>query len=331
MPIHGDPQNRWWIEIAPQNRELVDLYSRCLLSVIAFGPQLEPALVGSAFVLGAGEGYGLALTARHVLPEGVQRVQQPIDRHAPSAWFVPASRSIPSLDQRKLRVMWLSPTGGDMLNVGHVSYNAALDISAFLVLPQDRNGVSFSPAGILLDTSIPAKGDVVHMISNSRLVLEESQPPGDRDGVGHGLQIERAISVRIGVVTEVYPSGFRQYRWPCFTTSIPALPGMSGGFVSIPRNGQAVAACGVVSADHSDPAALENFAICGESVVACAWPALALGVPTMIGGGISESPQVTLYEMMKLGRLTTAIGGIDHIAIESIEGGFRLHRGTPRA
>lgn len=99
---------------------------------------------------------------------------------------------------------------------------------------------------------------------------------------------------------------------------------MSGGFAFVPRDQQTVAACGVVSADLSDPAAHSSFTICGESVIACTWPALCLSVPMMMGGGVKDPPMVTLREMMKLGRIATAVGGIEHIEIIPTADGFQV-------
>ncbi|HZL96662.1 MAG TPA: hypothetical protein VFB99_23605, partial [Vicinamibacterales bacterium] len=188
---------------------------------------------------------------------------------------------------------------------------------------------TFRPAMIPLDTCVPKVGDVVHMVSNDQLDVEETRAPVDHDGKGQELEVGRRVSIRVGEVTGVYQSVYRQFRWPCFTTSIPVRPGMSGGFVFVPRDGETVAACGVVSADLSEPAAHESFAVCGESVIASVWPALCLPIPVMMSRELTDPPTTTLLEAMKLGRLQTAIGGIDHIEILSAEGGgfqVRNHR-----
>lgn len=93
---------------------------------------------------------------------------------------------------------------------------------------------------------------------------------------------------------------------------------MSGGFVFLPRDGMAIAACGIVCADNSEPAAEKNYMLCGESVVAYAWPALSLVVPTYL---TNDSPMRTLYEMMLVGDMPRAIGGIDHIQVIDLGNG----------
>lgn len=220
MPLPNDPLNRWWVEAAKENPEVADGFRQCLLSLLAFGPSREPALVGTAFVIGAGDGFALAFTARHVLPAGVHVSQRPSARHAASALFVPRSWSEPSLEPKKLKALWMGPRTAEALNLAQLSYNDSLDISSFLVVPQEETD-TFRPAMIPLDTAVPAVGDVVHLVSSDKLDVQEMRPPEDHEGRGHAMQIERRVSIRIGVVTGVYPGAYRQFRWPCFTTSIP--------------------------------------------------------------------------------------------------------------
>ena len=98
----------------------------------------------------------------------------------------------------------------------------------------------------------------------------------------------------------------------------------TGGAVgeSLVRTGEGatIAACGVVSADHSEPEAHLNFTVTGESVVACVWPALCLEVPLHMSRDEPNPPRKTLYEMMQIGNLQMAVGGIAHI--ELVEGGM---------
>ncbi len=99
---------------------------------------------------------------------------------------------------------------------------------------------------------------------------------------------------------------------------------MSGGFVYLPRDGMPVSACGIVCADNSTPEAYTKYSVCGESVIACAWLALTLKIPEYYQ---NDAPMRTLYEMMKMGTMTPAVGGIDHIQIiNRDDGGFTISR-----
>ena len=65
--------------------------------------------------------------------------------------------------------------------------------------------------------------------------------------------------------------------------------------------------------DSADEAP-SSFVHCGKSIIACAWPALALRAPDSMPSS-QTTPSMTFYEMMRTGRMDKAIGGIDHIEI----------------
>lgn len=177
----------------------------------------------------------------------------------------------------------------------------------------------FSPVSIPLDCRTPSIGDLVHMISHTEMDVSESAPPRVQDGLGQTLKIARTVNIRIGRVTGVYEDGLRQYRWPCFTTSIPAEPGMSGGFVCLPETGTTVAACGIICADATTDEARGNMLLSGESVIACTWPGLGLRVPDSIPPD-DATPKMTIYDMIKMGRMSAANGAIEQFEIIKLEG-----------
>lgn len=324
MPIPNDPENRYWIDVSNANPKLVDELRPCLVSFLAFNYGHEPDFAGTGFVIGANTDSAIVITAKHVLTEGVLNIQRPVPRHAPSALFVPASAKTPILHEEKLRAMWMSSENADLLFARHLSYHDSEDIACCLLAPQESYATQFKPVVIPLDTTRPAVGDVVHMVSQGGMKISGRLPPTGVNGVGQRFTVHRRVSIRVGTVTAIYPQGFRQYPWQCFTTSIPAEPGMSGGFVYLPRDGKQVAACGIVCADNSIPESHTDYSLCGESVVACAWIALSLPVPQYYA---NDSPMHTLLDMMKTGAMPPAIGGIDHIQIiDREDGGIDIKR-----
>jgi hypothetical protein len=213
-----------------------------------------------------------------------------------------------------------------MLNIDHVEYCDTLDIAVVIIAshPEDLAPDSFRPTTLPIDTAVPNVGDVVHMISKDNQHTSEIRRPTDRTGGGAIVRVGARVSIRVGVVTGVYRGGYRQYSWPCFTTSIPAEPGMSGGLVMLPVDGKTMAACGIVCADDSTSDARNDNRQCGESVVACAWPALALRAPDSIPS-TPNTPKHTLYDFMRSGRIPMAIGGVDHIDLaEQRNGDFKI-------
>ncbi|MCC7079466.1 MAG: trypsin-like peptidase domain-containing protein [Burkholderiales bacterium] len=320
MHLPDDPEKRCWVELAGPNPELANSFKRCLVSFLAFDHARVPGLAGTGFVVGTQqvddsrgtEIRALVLTAKHVLTEGVTRIQRPDPIYAPSALFVPPTATNLRLHAETVRAVWMGSNGADVLHIWHLAYNTSIDIACGLVAPQTKYLSQFEPLQILLDTTTPNAGEIVHMVSQGGMDISDRVPPAGTDWAGQAFTVQRRVSIRRGVVTGTYPDGFRQYKWPCFTTSIPVEPGMSGGLVYLPRHGEPTAACGVVCADASMPEAHSSLYECGESVVACAWPALSLTVPEEYA---NDSQRITLFELMKRGHMQAAIGGIDNIRL----------------
>jgi hypothetical protein len=309
MPIPGDAECRWWVEVSSANPKVVAGYRPALIAFIAFSKEREASLAGTGFLIAGRSDVAVVITAKHVLLEGVGRIQRP-QSHAASALFVSDSASHPSLDPEKMKIIWMGSERAAMMNAMHLGYNDALDIACCVIEPQKEYSAPFRPTSIPLNTSVPRVGDLVHMVSHDHMEISELVEPVDRTGIGQQLSITKRISIRVGIVTAVHPSGFRQYKWPCFTTSIPAEPGMSGGLVVLPRDGISVASCGIVCADNSPDSARQNCRECGESVIACAWTALSLRVPDSIPS-TSKTETLSLFDLMRSGRMAEPIGGLD--------------------
>ncbi len=320
MTIPGDAEERWWVEVAGNNQTRVDELRPALLAFVAFSPGWKANIEGCGFIIAGHPNFAAVITAKHVLLEGVFRTQKPRPKFASSALFVPKSSTLPSLDPKSLKVVWMGSKHAAMLDVCHVVYNETLDVACCVVTPQHIDADSFQPVSLPIDTAVPPPGDLIHLLSLDNLTTAELVPPTDNSGIGRMFQLTRRVSIRVGVVTGVYPDGYRQYRWPCFTTSIPAEPGMSGGLVFLPREGKTISACGIVCADNSTNDARTDHLICGESVIACAWPALALRALNSIP--ITPKTKTrSLYEFMRSGDMPMAVGGIDHIDMIELENG----------
>jgi len=312
MVIDADPQKRKWIELAGANPSLVSDFRPALVSFLAFTRSSLPKFAGTGYVIAGNAEGALVVTAKHVLQEGVLRAQKPESAAACTGIFVQASSITPSIDPKKLRAVWMGSKSAEMLKVVYVEYNNVLDIAVCWIMPEEKNSAQFEPRSVPLDIATPQVGDIVHMASLDRLKAYETKAPTSPKGEGQTLKIETRVSIRIGKVTGVYPNGLRQYRWPCFTTSIPAEPGMSGGLVTIPRELQTVGACGVICADNSSKIARKNQRKSGESIIALTWPVLILRVPTM---STDSAPRLSIYDMMLAGNIERALGDLTRVNI----------------
>lgn len=299
MPISNDPLNRKWLDVSSSNPHLVDEFRPTLVSFLAYDRGKRAKFMGSGFIIGGDKDgqYAQVLTAKHVL-DGVRDFQKPEQKHALSALPEFTAQKKLSIKPPDLKVIWMGQKNASMMSVVYTFFCETLDIACCIVMPQQTD--KFLPSSIPLDSTIPSVGDTVRMISCAGMSVSELIEPQKWDGSGQLLQLERSANIRIGSVTGVYESGLRHYKFPCFTTSIPAEPGMSGGFVFLPKEETTVAACGIVSGDISIIESRNSMLSSGDSVIACAWPALGLRFPDHLA---NEAPQITVYDLIKSGRM----------------------------
>lgn len=301
-----DPSGREWVELSGMNASLVSQLRPVLVSL--WGAKGESGqLAGSGFLIACSPGLGVVLTAKHVL-DMVVDIQQPRKRHAQSALaeFLPATRSQPNVGGGNLTALWATDQYMLPLEVPFVSYNAVSDLAACLVVSKTEEATRFVAPSVPLETIPVRVGDIVHTASWNSM----RQTPTSVGEVA-GYEVYREMSLRRGTVTGIYPQGFRQYRWPCFTTSIPVEPGMSGGLVYLPRDGGPIGACGVICADNSSGEARHDQSVAGESVIGMSWMALGLQLPVTMS---NDSPMRSIQQMMKDGDIPPAVGGSDQFS-----------------
>jgi len=315
MPIPNDDLNREWIDASNNNPDLVNLYRPCLVALIAFNRDHYPIIVGSGFIVGSDAEYAFAITAKHVLT-GAASMQRP-PRHAPSAFFINESSWAPSIKESELRALWTGSDNGDLLYTRHLGTIDSIDIACAIFECQKEHVAKFKPSSVLIDTNQPSVGDVVHMVTFDKLEISNYSPPKDISGAGFSFSINRRVSIRVGTVTAVYPQGHRQHKFPCFSTSIPAEPGMSGGMVLLPAENKVTSVCGVVSSDFSTEEAKLDNNICGESLIAAAWTSLSLPFPEAYQ---ADSAMVSIFNLMQRGQMHKAVG-FENIAYEDLGNG----------
>lgn len=317
MPIPSDPIGREWAETILTSAAQ---FRRNLVGFLAFDPYGQPQFVGTGFVIGYSEenASALVMTARHVLADGISSIHRPIPRHALSAlsFFVADQSANISLDPMKVRAVWMGNETSDMLTMPYVHHAKSLDIAICIVCAQEHASTIFRPEKVNLETSYPSVGESIVVASLSGFVSEELH--AGQNEVGQVVKFANRPAVRVGTVTGVYPNGYRHYKWPCFTTSIPVTAGMSGGFVSRSRLGEPFAACGIVSADASSESAHSNASVCGESIIAAVWPSLGYSIP------LSNDPSKgtrRLLDMVRTGEVVDSSSNVERILIEESDDG----------
>lgn len=311
MPIPDDFMGREWIELSGVNPDLVNQFKPILVSFWGARGKVG-ALVGSGFMIGGNADCGVILTARHVL-DYVTEIQNPRKRHAASSLpeFLPKNASQPKIDKGQLTALWATSDYMRSLEIHFAAYNAVSDIAVCLMMATPNPKQPFVPVSTPIDTTTPSEGDLVHIVSWSDMRQIEKSA---NDTVEY--EIHRALSIRRGTVTRVHRQGFRQYKWPCFTTSIPVEPGMSGGLVYRPQDGGLIGACGVVCADNSTEEARRNQMLPGESVIGMSWMALGLQLPVEMS---NTTPLRSIQQMMRDGDMPVAVGGIEQFNFKFVD------------
>lgn len=328
QPLPDDQFNRYWVELRDANPHLIEEFRPMTLTFLAFDKDrsITPqTMVGTGFIIGASPefGYVVAITAKHVF-DGVRAVQKPRASYAPSIpdEFIPPSAKELSLKPERFKVLWMGRNNGTLLDGGAVNYNESVDLACCIITRQEEDPSTFEPNAAVIDLNTPKIGEIVHMVSIDQQSATEVAPPQDRTGRGQLVAINRRLSIRRGTVTGVHEKGFGQYRWPCFTTSIPAPGGMSGGLVFVPRNSETVAVCGVVCAELEHKKGEDDPMQCGSSVVGCIWAALGLTLPV----GDDTNPNPTLLELIHEGRIPAPVGDLNRFGIKKMEdGNLRLY------
>ncbi len=325
LTIPGDQLHRCWVQ-ANLEEDFRRKLSSGIVVFIGFGPGQESKLAGTGFVIGSTGSFALVITAKHVLTDGIGRIQRPYRRSHPSTLneFSIESADHPQVDPQKLRAVWMGESEADMCLVHSVEYNDVLDIATCLISRQNQQPTESKFHSSILDTSTPEVGSRIALISSSNLSVSDVSI--SQDLKHHMFSVSKNIVVRMGIVTSVHPTGLRQHQFPLFETSIPVEEGMSGGLVYFPIEDEPIAACGVVCADFSEADAFSNFQVCGNSLMSMIWPAVGLSIPATFPIQ-DDSPRKRILDFINSGDIQNLARDGVALRIESFDdGNYRVHR-----
>ena len=304
--MKDDPLGRAWVELAQENPIFAASLRKALIAFHGTDANVNLGTAGTGFIVAYTDEWLFFVSAKHVISEGILKIQKPYTRYDGGPFDTSNEFNNVELSGR-LQISVLSDDAAFLAKVVHLSINAVTDIVVGMAeIPQEYR-VNRIWCNIPLAVALPSVGDCIHVCSLINKI------PVEIEGIQEqrAFRIERGVTLRKGEVTGVYPQGFNQYKWPCFTTSIPAGPGMSGGFAYSPLDGQTIAACGIVCAETSEADGI-NFFQEGRSVIASSWLALANTVPSKMPR-VNNSDDLTLYEMVKTGQFPQPIGDFHRI------------------
>jgi hypothetical protein len=238
------PEGQFWGEYLRTDDHLWTGIRRSLVGFFAIDAQGSPRFLGTGFAIATGEEFLLVLTAKHVVVDGALEVQAPNKSRTPLSelLFEPVQ---PLIEPRSLRAVWMGPRYSDVLLIRHVTYTNNLDFALCTLEYQSEVLARNRPEAqaVALDTQFPEVGEWVNVVALTDFVFEGTSPNGDGAGI---WRVSTRPVIRVGRILS-HESGALGHSGPCFRTSVPVNSGMSGGFAYVPRDGQAVAACGILS------------------------------------------------------------------------------------
>ncbi|MBC3873967.1 hypothetical protein [Undibacterium flavidum] len=294
-----------WIEfVRNDDRFWLDIRSN-LIGFVAFDPIARiSSNLGTGFILGGafhlsdvGPMY-LAITAKHVVEDAykfqdIAKYSAHRERRAPSAPSV-FFNDITSIEETKLRAIWMGESHADMMRIRHISYAKNLDLAVCILEPQDhsKTAVEKEARGLLLDVSLPSVGDTVHLVGLTDFKLE-----GAFSNSGQPFTLHNRPFVREAKVLSIEESAMGHYG-QCFRVSCPTVGGMSGGFVYKPGiGGSSLGVCGIISSSPQVQNA-NHFSTESDTSIASILGVLGLDLPF---GDPSE--KIRLFNLVKQGHL----------------------------
>jgi Trypsin-like peptidase domain len=218
--------------------------------------------VGTGFVVRALNDAALAISAGHVFAE-IQNLQQRHEQRSHGTTpqeFSPPRRPI-EVSLSGLAMVTGAEPSAVVCQVESLAFDEFGDVGVVHLRPQGLHAAMFPLREFLLEDEPPMVGQLVCVASYINLACHS-------DGPGH-FQLQRQAILRVGKVLNVFPTGQRLCRGPCFETSIPIYSGMSGGPVFHYDTSGAVRVLGLVCSDLDlDGPTKDDRAIRGQSLMA---------------------------------------------------------------
>ena len=263
-----------------------------LVSVIAFDAGTAPFLIGTAFIVAAAGRDAVACTAAHNF-EAVRRAQAPPRAHHPSALseFLPSAVAL-NIDRTKIRAVSSDHGRFEMATLSWAIWDPDTDIAFFGLRPQHEEDVDYFQSSFLFDDELPKVGDEVAALGYAGMEIRDNAS----DGASRHFTVARQPLLRVGRVTSVCMDGHILCRGPCFETTVPFFPGMSGGPVMRMAREGPMKPFGIISSDPASDSHKQDRSIRGYGAVALLCPMIrvmgeqkqdvAIGFRSLLSAGI---------------------------------------------
>lgn len=222
-------------------------FERGLLSLFTVEGNGKPRPIGTAFLISADGGTGVACTAAHNF-SGIAQLQQPPLTHHSSALreFLPEGKPL-NLAASAVRAMLTEIDRVEMAQLTWAVWDERNDIAVFGLRPQIETDMDCFKSAYEVTDTVPHVGELIAISGFSTIDVDaefiEPKP--------HAIfRLIRTHILRIGRVKAIFPEGHLLCRGPCIETSIPVFPGMSGApAMRFGSAGEPMVPFGVVSSD----------------------------------------------------------------------------------
>jgi hypothetical protein len=244
-----------WNEAILQGPDRVRL-DEGLVSILAFGSDRSPKLIGTAFIAGSYGSHAVAVSAAHNFHIAVRSIQNPNPRYHPSALteFLPNAEVV-DLDRRTMRALYRVGDHCDLCVISSLVWERASDLAILTLHAQDASDSTLFNSFLPFDNARPRVGDTVGVLGYADMATLNEY----RDKNFEAFALQRRLVLRAGRVTASYPEGHLLCRGPCVETTIPVFPGMSGGPACLsPQPNASIVPFGFISSDPDESVAAKN-------------------------------------------------------------------------
>jgi hypothetical protein len=197
--------------------------NRGLISLLVIS-DLQPVLIGTAFIVQAYGSHATAVSAAHCFEE-VRKILHPNPPHHFTALpeFLPPPSEI---DLKQVKGLYMVDSKKAVFcDIELAVWDRDTDYALLKVIAPPDDPSLFS-AIFWLDDQIPLVGDEVGMIGFGEMKVTPAI-----DNSNSGI-IERRLVLRVGRIESIHPEGDYLLKTPYVQTSIAVFSGMSGGIVA---------------------------------------------------------------------------------------------------
>lgn len=274
--ILGDEFNRSWTAGIWDDPAMFARLGAAIGILVTRDDEGHLQFLGNASVISFLESAAICLAAAHSF-EPLKREQLRRRGRPTLSHLGPGADGNTTIDPRPIKLMLDLDGQHVQCDIDQINYQSLCDLVVFTASIEHR---AIFTNKIAVDLSMPSVGDEVAVLSHKISDISHSTEPGKTKYISN-------LCFRTGIVTAVTNGRGRLGQHWTFSTTIPVVSGMSGGpIIRKPphQGGGDLIMLGIVSSDFSAAHSFKSFVDAGDSVASMLWPAMGLGIHTLVDG-----------------------------------------------